>query len=472
MSKIRKKENESVSFAVKLERNSANYANGALWNGPQSGITTVGSNGGPSYYGTYDQCGNAQEMIDFEGTNKRQTGGNWATRADLNAILMSKNRWSATGSYGAGREQGFRVVTALNPLNLSNFVHIGNAGNANDTTGLGGVNYEYLIGKYEVTNAEYAEYLNSIAATDIYGNFGPYHVYMGTDVVGGIIRSGVNGAYTYAVKPNMGNKPVVFMSWYKCARYCNWLHNGKPVGTQNNNTTENGAYPLFGATLGVGPPKNSGAKYWIPQHNEWYKAAYYDPTLNNNTGGYWTFATRSNNPPAPTTANSAGNGTFPTPRISSASAYPIRAIHVGGAIRLSTTPAGQSIAPTAHLGGTYGDLRVLSTISTGNSITVDISSAFAGQTINYASLEVVLVDADNRIVGWGNTRTGWPDDGAGSPPTNGAGGTFMTLTLEEFPVIDGSWVLNGKNPAFSNLAAYAWLPVQPYKTVDTALIPQ
>ena len=159
------------------------------------------------------------------------------------------------------------------------------------------------------------------------------------------------------------------------------------------------------------------------------------------------------------------------PRANYAVRYPVRAAHVGGAVRLSTTPAGQSVAPTAHLGGTHGDLRVLGAIESGNTITVDISAAFTGQTVDYAALEIVLVDANDRIVGWGNTRTGWPDDGLGSPPTNGVGGTVMTLTLGQFPEVVGAWVLNGKNAAFSALASYAWLPVSPYKRVDTSLIP-
>jgi len=159
------------------------------------------------------------------------------------------------------------------------------------------------------------------------------------------------------------------------------------------------------------------------------------------------------------------------PRANYAVRYPVRAAHVGGSARLSTTPVGQGIAPTAHLGGTYGDLRVLGAIESGNTITVDISAAFTGQTVDYASLEIVLVDANDRIVGWGNTRTGWPDDGLGSPPTNGVGGTVMTLTLRQFPEVVGGWVLNGKNAAFSPLASYAWLPVSPYKRVDTSLIP-
>ncbi len=51
-------------------------------------------------------------------------------------------------------------------------VAIGDPGNTPDdevmwqdgTTGYGGVSYTYSIGKYEVTNGQYAEFLNSVAA--------------------------------------------------------------------------------------------------------------------------------------------------------------------------------------------------------------------------------------------------------------------------------------------------------------------
>lgn len=39
--------------------------------------------------------------------------------------------------------------------------------------------------------------------------------------------------------------------------------------------------------------KNSGATAWIPSENEWYKAAYYDPTKNAGAGGYWLHANQS-----------------------------------------------------------------------------------------------------------------------------------------------------------------------------------
>ena len=39
------------------------------------------------------------------------------------------------------------------------------------------------------------------------------------------------------------------------------------------------------------------AKVWIPSENEWTKAAYYNPTLNNGAGGYYKWATQSNDYP-------------------------------------------------------------------------------------------------------------------------------------------------------------------------------
>ena len=49
------------------------------------------------------------------------------------------------------------------------FVPVANAGDAPDTRyetpGYGAVDYTYNIGKYEVTNGQYAEFLNAVAAT-------------------------------------------------------------------------------------------------------------------------------------------------------------------------------------------------------------------------------------------------------------------------------------------------------------------
>lgn len=185
------------------------------------------------------------------------------------------------------------------------YVPVGNAGNTNDITGYGAVAYDYQIGKYEVTNAQYAEFLNAVAKTDTHGL---YNANMGGNARGGIVQSGVSGGFTYTVKANMGNKPVNFVSWYDAARFANWLHNSQPTGLQSTLTTEGGAYTLEGNTGLI--TKESTATVWIPTENEWYKAAYYDPTAGG-TGKYWLYPTQSDS--IPTVGTAGANGDISNP---------------------------------------------------------------------------------------------------------------------------------------------------------------
>ncbi len=202
-------------------------------------------------------------------------------------------------------------------------VPVGNAANANDpATGnlYGGVAYDYQIGTYDVTIGQYADFLNAVAATDTYSL---YSASMATNLnVAGIAQSGSSGSYTYSViaasgsAPNggvsAGNRPITYVSWWDSARFTNWMANGQPTGAQNSTTTENGAYNVNGATSGNAPAKNvtnpntsAAPTFFIPNESEWYKAAYYDPTLNSGTGGYYAYATQSNTAPG----NIVGSGT-------------------------------------------------------------------------------------------------------------------------------------------------------------------
>jgi hypothetical protein len=64
------------------------------------------------------------------------------------------------------------------------------------------------------------------------------------------------------------------------------MHNGQPEGLgEVAGSTETGAYTLNGDKTDRAETKEPGAKWWIPSENEWYKAAYYDPTLNGADGG-------------------------------------------------------------------------------------------------------------------------------------------------------------------------------------------
>jgi len=186
------------------------------------------------------------------------------------------------------------------------WVTVGDAGNAADTApaGFGAVAEAFRIMKYEFTNQQYVDFLNSVATVS-----DPYNMYaptaQGGDPRCGVIRSGAAGSYTYAVKTNMGDKPVNGVSFFDAARVCNWLQNGA-TGTSS---TETGAYTLNGLTSGTAPPLNPGAIYSVPTEDQWYKAAYYKGGGTN--AGYWNYATRSDSIPGKVTASVTGVGSQP-----------------------------------------------------------------------------------------------------------------------------------------------------------------
>lgn len=242
------------------------------WSGDTEGkgFVSVGTSGGASHYGTFDQHGNVLEITEGGG------GGAWDDLTRFSA-MGGTSEFNVTGQVNYGPRYnlkysvvngtrgyawyGLRVASLVNPDALDNFVDVGDAGNTADDRGIndmhglgmGAVAYEYKMNKYEVTNAEYCDFLNAIAGDDTYsmyeeiatsGGFSGYG--HGDGIRGGIRRRGTPGNYYYEVIANFANKPAGYLSWHRAARYCNWLHNGKPVGPQIAATTEQGAYTLDG----------------------------------------------------------------------------------------------------------------------------------------------------------------------------------------------------------------------------------
>ncbi len=198
-------------------------------------------------------------------------------------------------------------------------VTVGNAGNAADTnTGslYGAVSYSYQIGAYDVTGSQYTAFLNAVGSTDTYAL---YNASMGTDTnVAQISRSGSSGSYTYAVANSTGNRPISYVSWWDSARFSNWMSNGQPRGTQNDTTTENGAYFVNGAITGdavakynTNPNTDAAPTYRIALENEWYKAAYYSPNYGGTgVGGYYAYATQSNVAPGTTIGSNPNQANY------------------------------------------------------------------------------------------------------------------------------------------------------------------
>lgn len=305
----------SGGFKCALQPSGANRANWnrcANWNGSTIGnLTTVGTNGGPSAYGTYDQSGNIEEHLEnYTGSSTYMF--RHAASFDDTANYLAYD----TGLIGnvlitaSEVQRGFRVASYANPYSYYNFVNICDVNNSSAPNGYGSVSYQYKINKYLITNSDYMEYLIAIATIDAPAGVSGSKVYvnnMRTNISGGINRTQIGGSgssiiWSYNIRSNMGNKPVNFVSWLMSARYINWLHNGKPSGSQNSSSTENGVYDM---SLTI-PTRKIGAKYFIPTINEWTKSGFYKGGSTN--AGYWTYATQSNTIPTCVSATSIGDG--------------------------------------------------------------------------------------------------------------------------------------------------------------------
>jgi formylglycine-generating enzyme required for sulfatase activity len=157
------------------------------------------------------------------------------------------------------------------------WVAVGNPGNAcNPQTStppgcFGAVAQTYQISKFDVTNAQYAEFLNAKA-----GALDPLALY-NTNMAP---AAGLNGGIThsgsvYTAVSGRENLPVNWVSFYDTLRFANWMNNGQGAGD-----TETGAYTLLGGTAAPtnGPivTRNPGATIVLTSQDEWYKAAYHD----------------------------------------------------------------------------------------------------------------------------------------------------------------------------------------------------
>ncbi len=142
------------------------------------------------------------------------------------------------------------LIASSAPAVTMDWTFIGNPGNEADDPEqstcnypaeqpCGAVGYEYYIGTYEVTNAQYTEFLNAVADADPNG---VYHTLMADEsLYGGITRSGSSGSYTYSAIAGREQMPVNYVSYYDAVRFVNWLNNGQPIGPQASATTEDGA---------------------------------------------------------------------------------------------------------------------------------------------------------------------------------------------------------------------------------------
>ena len=192
------------------------------------------------------------------------------------------------------------------PVNIQ-FVTVGDPGNVADpATGLGAGNYVYDIGKYDVTAAQYTAFLNAVATVN--DPNGLYNPSMATGFAAcGIVQTVSAGTYSYSVPTANANFPVNYVNWGDAARFTNWLENGEPTGSESPGTTETGTYTLDGTNF-FGVSRSASATYFIPNQNEWYKAAYYAGGSTN--AAYWLYPTQSNTAPINTLPDPGNHANF------------------------------------------------------------------------------------------------------------------------------------------------------------------
>ncbi|MFM9996187.1 MAG: SUMF1/EgtB/PvdO family nonheme iron enzyme [Phycisphaerales bacterium] len=165
--------------------------------------------------------------------------------------------------------------------------------------GRGRVDYEYRIGKYEVTTAQWMEFVNTYTVLG-----GQWQFFADPVRWGAVPDPAYSGpGIKYKLNPSLTNAGMVGVygiSWRESAMFANWLHNEKASGTW---AIENGAYDT--STFTTNPngtfndqlTHNPGAKYWIPTFDEHIKAAHYDPNrYGPGQGGYWMFSHGSDEP--------------------------------------------------------------------------------------------------------------------------------------------------------------------------------
>ncbi len=195
------------------------------------------------------------------------------------------------------------VAAQTDPTSGFEFVTVGDPGNRHTTdeeapgpigTGgiyIGGVDYEYRISRTEVTLEQWLEFVIA---------YYPFYVertgrIFGTGDFGGI---GIHVTpFDISIDSEFSEHRFAFMSWEYAAYYVNWLHNGKVNELWAFETGVYDASTFYRDDDGVDHHQathHPDARYWLPTLDEWAKAGYWDPEMDQGQGGYWKYPNGSN----------------------------------------------------------------------------------------------------------------------------------------------------------------------------------
>ena len=296
------------------------------------------------------------------------------TLASLLALGVSQPADAGVIAFGSGG----------NTFNME-FVAIGNAGNADDTTGVpttaGKVDYTYQMGKFEVSEDMITKFNLSQTLQITQNNVG-------------------------------ASKPTTLVSWNEAARFVNWLntssggfaaYNFTTTGV-NDNITPWTAFEMQDFDLS-NPYRSLRANYVLPSMDEWYKAAYYNPL----TSTYSNFATGSDTAPSAvasgTAANTAvyGGQAGPANIMSAGGLSPYGIMGMGGNVweyeetaELLVNSSGSSAR--GFRGGFWGDNSFNLSSSSRNSINPALESNGIGFRVASLSSDAVAVPEPSSLI--------------------------------------------------------------------------
>jgi len=198
------------------------------------------------------------------------------------------------GTFGLHTAQADTFGSGTNIFTID-FVEVGDAGNANDTTGYGGVSYDYRMGTYEISRDMITK-ANTVSAIQ------------GQALNLSLLDMSAFGG-------NGVDRPATGISWNEAARFVNWLNTSQGYQAAYKFALQPGdvGYSSNANILLWEPAdagynasnlyRNADAFYFLPSEDEWYKAAYYSGS----GSVYFDYATQQNVGDAPT-AVASGTG--------------------------------------------------------------------------------------------------------------------------------------------------------------------
>lgn len=169
--------------------------------------------------------------------------------------------------------------------------------------GRGSVDYEYRIGRSQITTGQWLEFYNIFGTQS--DELASILLPAGWPCRRDLSYDGPGRRYVFVPVELIAEPGLVYapVSWRQAAMYCNWMHNGQ---TSDPESLLDGAYDIstFGRIKADDrhfftdqATHHPDARYWIPTLDEYIKAGNYDPDKNGQGPGWWDFAHSSDDPP-------------------------------------------------------------------------------------------------------------------------------------------------------------------------------